>query len=226
MAFADARTTHQKLGAGAAVILIEAGIGLALVAGLTATGTIVPSDIVRTFNVPEKKDPPPPPEPPVKQQAKQDPSTIDRPRTQIEIPTGTGPIFEYKSEPSGNDGSSTIGEVEFPVPEPSTTPPPPQFKPKAALPKGKMAQWVTTNDYPSQELRLEHEGTTRYRLTIDAKGAVSDCTVTTSSGWPGLDRAACDNVKRRAKFEPATDQAGARTTGTFTGSVTWVIPKE
>jgi protein TonB len=55
---------------------------------------------------------------------------------------------------------------------------------------------------------------------------VTDCAVTASSGFAGLDKATCDTVKRRARFEPATDQTGARTTGSFSGSVSWQIPKE
>jgi protein TonB len=47
-----------------------------------------------------------------------------------------------------------------------------------------------------------------------------------SSGSPDLDQATCDNVRRRARFAPATDGEGNPTTGSYTNSIRWVIPKD
>ncbi|MEQ1496084.1 MAG: TonB family protein [Novosphingobium sp.] len=225
MAFVDTRTLNQKLGAGAAVLLIEAGIGLALVAGLTATMVTKPDTRVDAFQVPPTKKPLPPP--PQTHEARKDPSVIDRPDVLIKLPPINPPNLPEITESSGDEGTANLGDVSFPLPD--TTPTQtaaPLFKPKSAKPFGKWANWVTTNDYPANDLRAEHQGRTSYRLTIDARGAVSTCSITTSSGWPGLDRAACDNVKRRARFEPATDQTGARSAGSYSGAVTWQIPRE
>ncbi len=225
MAYADAKTFNQKLGAGAAVLLIEAGIGLALVAGLTATIVVKRENVVEATNIPIPKDPPP--HPPETRQARKDPSVIDRPDVRIKLPPINPPDLPDLTDSRGSDGTSDVGDVAFPLPD--ITPPPPevpQFKPKSAKPLGKWSNWVTTNDYPASDLRAEHQGVTRYRLTIDSRGAVSDCTVTTSSGWPGLDKATCNTVQRRADFEPATDQTGARVAGSFSGSVSWQIPEE
>ena len=41
----------------------------------------------------------------------------------------------------------------------------------------------------------------------------------------GLDRATCDNVARRARFEPATDASGANVAGSYANNIRWVIPK-
>ncbi len=225
MAYADATHTGRKLGTGAVVLLIEAGLGVALVTGLAATGSISPREIVNTFDVPEAKPTTPPP-PPVDRTVKRDDSVIDKPDTLVKLPpVGSGPITSTEDLGTGSEGTSVLGEVAFPTPQPSITPPP-LFKPKSAAPKGAWKQWVTTNDYPTQELRMEHEGTARYRLSVDSAGKVSDCTITASSGFAGLDRATCDTVRRRARFEPATDEAGARTAGSFSGAVTWQIPKE
>jgi periplasmic protein TonB len=226
MAFLDTKTTTTKLGAGAVVLLIEGGIATALIIGLTATMTRIPPNILTTYQVPKELPPPTPPRP-VDKTVKDRPSVIDKPRTTVELPPmpGTTTNAGDLTEAVGNDGNSAVAEVEFPVPIPTTTPPP-LFKPRSAAPKGQWKQWVTSNDYPTSDLRAEHEGITRYRLSVDTGGRVSDCAVTTSSGWPGLDKAACDTIKRRAKFEPATDQAGARTGSSFSGSVNWQIPKE
>ena len=225
MAYADATHTGRKLGTGAVVLLIEAGLGVALVTGLAANFTVKHDRNPGTIDIPLPKDLPPPP-PPVDKTIKRDDSVIDKPRTLVELPpTGSGPITSTEELSTGSEGTSVLGEVAFPTPEPSITPPP-LFKPKSAAPRGQWKQWVTTNDYPAQELRMEHEGTARYRLSIDARGAVTGCSITNSSGFPGLDRATCDTVQRRAKFDPATDEAGARTAGGFSGAVTWRIPKE
>jgi len=226
MAYADANSTTSKLGTGAAVLLIEGGLAIALITGLAVSMDRTPEKKISTFTIDEPKLPPPP-QPEVKQ-ARKDPNVIDQPKTLIELPpVPTAPLTELRDKP-GAEGTSDLGDVTFPLPEITPPAPPerPLFKPRAAAPRGNWTQWVTTNDYPASDLRAEHQGTTRYRLTIDATGKVTDCTVTASSGFPGLDRASCDTVKRRAKFEPATDQTGARSQGSFSGSVTWQIPKE
>ncbi len=224
MAYLDTAGTGRKLGTGAAVLVLEAGLGLALVAGLAVTITPTRDTVVQATDVPLPKPNDPPP-PAAKTPARKDPSVIDRPDTRIKLPpTSTDTFPELTLEP-GNDGTEVLGEVTFPQAEPTTTAPP-QFKPRGALPKGNWQQWVTTNDYPAHDLRAEHSGTSRYRLAVDAAGRVTSCAITTSSGWPGLDKAACERVSSRAKFEPATDQTGARVAGSFAGSVTWQIPRE
>ena len=39
-----------------------------------------------------------------------------------------------------------------------------------------------------------------------------------------LDDATCRLISRRAQFDPATDETGARVPGTYTGSVRWELP--
>ena len=225
MAYTDTGGTSRKLGTGAAVLVIEAGLGLALITGLATTMTAPKERVITTHDITKPKDPTPPP-PEAKDSARKDPSVIDRPDTRIKLPPVPGDTTfpELKLE-SGNDGTEVLGEAKFPVPEPSTSPPP-LFKPISAKPKGKWQQWVTTNDYPTHDLRAEHQGTVRYRLAIGSTGRVTNCAVTASSGWPGLDKAACERVSARARFEPATDQSGARVEGSYSGSVTWQIPRD
>lgn len=224
MAYLDTAGTSRKLGTGAAVLALEAGLGLALVTGLATTMTAPKDPVVITHHIPlPKKTLPPPPK--AKEQARKDPNVLDRPDTLIKLPPApTDTTFTELTDDRGSGGTEVLGEAKFPTPEPTTSPPP-LFKPIAAKPKGKWQQWVTTNDYPTHDLRAEHQGTTRYRLSVDTAGRVSNCAVITSSGWPGLDKAACDRVSNRARFEAATDQSGARVTGSYAGSVTWQIPQ-
>lgn len=226
MAYADTNTTTRKLGAGAAVLLIEGGLAAALIVGLATSYTVNIDRNPTAINVPLPKPSPPPVEAqPQRKDTK--PSVIDQPDTLIKLPpVNAGPVTVVEVPATGSEGTSVIGDVAFPDPTPSPTTTPPLFKPRAAAPKGKWQAWVSTNDYPTRDLREGNQGTTRYRLSIDTAGRVSDCTVTASSGHPGLDRATCDKVRSRARFEPATDQTGARVPGSFAGSVTWQIPQD
>ncbi len=223
MAFVDATNTRTKLGAGIAVLAIEAGIGLALVAGLTASFTRVKDTSLRGETIITPK---PPEKPPETKPVQKNDSVIDRVDPLVKLPPQPGTELPPPELFPGADGDDTVGGLVPPEITPPPLPEPPRFTPKRATPRNKTGLWVTTNDYPTNDLRAEHQGRTGYRLAIDANGAVTDCTVTSSSGWPGLDKAACDNVRRRAKFDPATDQTGARTAGNYSGSVTWQIPEE
>ena len=223
MAYADNNTSNRRLGAGAAVLVLEAGLAWAVITGLTMTLTRKVDPKINTFTVPEVKPSPPPEQPKVEPQKQ--PEVARPPLNPIIDLAPTGPATHIAEDVLG-DGAGTV-IAELPRPEPSPIPSPrPSFTPKSAHPKGRTGGWVTTNDSPTNDLRSEHEGTTRYRLAISTEGRVTDCTVTASSGFAGLDRAACDNLKRRAQFDPASDESGARSAGSFAGSVIWRIPEE
>jgi protein TonB len=112
------------------------------------------------------------------------------------------------------------------VPPAPAAPPPPRFTPKGAAPKGNPGNWATANDYPSRALREEREGTTGFRVTVGPDGRVTDCQITSSSGSPDLDQTACEKIRQRARFTPATDGEGNPTSGTYSNRVRWVIPKD
>jgi protein TonB len=98
-------------------------------------------------------------------------------------------------------------------------------QPKSASPRGNPGSWANANDYPSRALREEKEGVTRFSVQIDANGRVTSCNVTGSSGTPELDSTTCSLIQRRARFNPATDGEGKPTSGSWSSSVRWQIPK-
>lgn len=65
--------------------------------------------------------------------------------------------------------------------------------------------WASTNDYPSIALMREHEGVAEFKAMVSDDGRVKDCEIIKSTGHSELDDATCTNVKRRGKFDPATD---------------------
>lgn len=92
------------------------------------------------------------------------------------------------------------------------------------IPKGNPGNWANTNDYPAIALRQQIEGTTGFRVTVGPDGRVADCMIVSSSGSADLDSATCNNVRRRALFEPALDANGVPTTGRYSNRVRWQIP--
>ena len=110
---------------------------------------------------------------------------------------------------------------------PITQPDPiPTFTPRGPVPANGPAGWVTNNDYPSRALTRELEGDVIYAIEVDARGRALDCRITSSSGHGVLDDATCRLIQRRARFDPATDRNGADVSGTYRGSVSWVIPED
>ncbi|WP_432769755.1 energy transducer TonB [Sphingopyxis sp.] len=87
-------------------------------------------------------------------------------------------------------------------------------------------RWVTNDDYPPEAMREEREGTTGFRITIDAKGLPADCEIVSSSGHADLDAATCRLVVERARFTPGRDAAGRATGGTYSNRIRWQIPDD
>jgi TonB family protein len=64
-------------------------------------------------------------------------------------------------------------------------------------------------------------GTSVVRLSVSTEGSVESCSVITSSGYPVLDEAACEQLPPQAHFRPATDHDGNPLASTYTRPVTW-----
>ncbi|MEO6387572.1 MAG: TonB family protein [Croceibacterium sp.] len=114
------------------------------------------------------------------------------------------------------------GLVAIPTPQPR---PSPSFTARSVRPSNNQASWITTDDYPRRSLVDGHEGTARYRLVISTSGKVTSCDVTQTTGDRALDDATCRFIIRRARFDPATDENGAKVVGTYAGIVHWDIPE-
>ncbi|MEI9926615.1 MAG: TonB family protein [Sphingomonas sp.] len=196
-------------------------MGYGFVTGLAYQYIKKKAEDLNVFDVP----PPPPPPPDVPPPPPPPNAPPPPPSTQIFQPPQVFPV------PSVN----TITTTNVPQPPPPTSPPappqppappPPAPRPVALTPRGSPQSWVTNDDYPPSALRANQEGTTRYRLTIDSGGRVTDCQVTASSGVSTLDSAVCSLLRRRARFNPGKDSAGNATGGFFAGSFRWVVPKD
>ena len=124
-----------------------------------------------------------------------------------------------------------------PAPRPMVRPPAPYYVPPPApprdpndrsrppRPRGNEAMWVTTDDYPASAQRVGAEGVSHLRLTIGVDGRVQLCEVIIGSGTTALDEAACRNLVRRARYEPALDRLGDPTIAVVSKRVNWQLPE-
>jgi protein TonB len=216
MAYADQKMSGNKVTALIIVALIHVLVGYALVTGLAYEAAKKVLQKVTTVDIKEevkKEEPPPPP----KKADLPPPPPIVAPPPKISL--APPPPISVVNTPPPPAPPILI------VPPPVSAPPPPSAPPKSATPRGNPGSWATTNDYPARALREEREGTTTFRVSVGADGRVTDCQVTGSSGHPDLDQATCDNVRRRARFNPAMEN-GQATTGSYSNRVRWVIPKD
>lgn len=218
MAYIDQRTgKNQRAAAFTVVAILQGAAIIALINGLAVNWRMSPPP-ERTEAEQIKLDPIPIPPPPPKTQIEQK-TRIDNPQPKVP-PLSDATRYVLPPIEAKPDPMPTEAYVLPPVPKPT-----PAFTARAPKPKNAPGGWATSNDYPARDLREGNQGVTGFALTIDADGRVQSCTVTASSGFPGLDKATCDNVSRRARFEPATDSSGNRTGGTYSNRIRWEIPQ-
>lgn len=217
MSYADQEMSGNRIAAFVVVALLHLALGYALVTGLAYEGMKQIAKKLTTVEIKkeekkEEKKPPPPPK-------KVAPPPIVAPPPKVNINVAPPAIETVREAPP----APPVIQIAPPAP---AAPPPPRVQPKNPTARGNQANWVTTNDYPSRALREEREGVTGYRLSVGADGRATDCQITSSSGSSDLDEVTCTNLMRRSRFNPATDGEGQPTSGSFSGRVRWVIPKE
>lgn len=111
--------------------------------------------------------------------------------------------------------------IDPPPPRLAAPPPPPAPSlVRPAYPRNQ-AWWARYFEYPYDLDFLGEEGITAVRATINPEGRVSNCEVTESSGFEGLDTASCKAFTRYARFDPALDRNGKPTQGIFSNRIRW-----
>ena len=233
MAYADQQglTTTKLIGLIAAIAIV-AGIGLAMVFGLTISSVKQAVERVTTVDI---EEPPPPeeepeePPPPEEPQPEVSPPPPVAPPPPIRIARAPPPIETTRRIPPPAPPALRIpppAPLAPPAPRtpPPPPPPPPPSKARAASAKnqGRWARQIQ-DDYPSRALRQEEEGTVGVRVTVTSEGRASNCSVTRSSGSSTLDTAACRAMERYARFEPALNAAGNAIAGSFSTAITYKL---
>lgn len=221
MAYLQQQDANRKIVTIGAVAAIHGVAIWALVTGLAPDVFRQISTVLEGRNIPVAPPPPPPTPPDTRDRTTPDDKPAYVPVPDVNVPR-SGPIFDPIPEPLPQPDP-------LPAPQPTLAPAPdpePSFTPRAARPMGRPGLWVSPSDYPARDLREGNQGVTRFSLSIGADGRIGSCVVTQSSGHAGLDEATCRNLARRARFAPATDETGARVSGSYTGSIRWEIPRD
>ena len=220
MAYADQQMSGNKITALIVVAILHVLVGYALVTGLAYEAYKKVKEVTSAVNIEEEK----PPEDAAAAPPKQDtpPPPIVAPPPPITFNAPAQPQIETVSTPP-----PPAPVFVTPAPPPPPPPPPPQVPAEGCCSQGQSRQ---TGRRRTTILRAHCvksvKARTGFRVTVGTDGKVTDCQVTRSSGSPDLDQATCDNIRRRARFTPATDGDGNPTTGSYSSSIRWVIPKD
>lgn len=221
MSFID-RERRASPASIAAVVLVHAAIGYAVVSGLAITVISHRPPVMRAELFPDDTQPPPPREfvPPRARTSTPLPLAQPIPDTIIKMPlqdvfADTIPVPSFPPSSGGGEGTAAR----------EAKPAPPSLSRGAAI-IGDRARWVTADDYPSSALRAGAEGITGILVSIGGDGRVTDCRVTASSGNDLLDKAACLTYARRARFRPALDEAGHPVATQRADRIRWQLPSE
>lgn len=218
MAYLDRTPDPQRRATAiTGVVAIHALIAYLLVTGLVYHYHPHLEDRTGGYPIP-LPTPTPPPTPTPQPSATSAPNPFPTPRPPFPFPT---PLPTPDPFPTPSP-FPTAGPSPLPTGTPTHTA---AFKPKPPVPKNDPRKWVTTDDYPSRDLREGNEGTSAFRVVVGANGRVTACEIVRSSGHPGLDAATCKAVSARARFEPATDENGEKVVGAYGNSVRWQIPR-
>ena len=216
MAYADQQMSGSRVVAIIIVALIHVALGYALVTGLAYSAFKKAVERVTTVDIeeppPPEEEPPPPP-----------PDEVRPPP-----PVAPPPPINIAPAPPSIVTQDTIPPPAPPVrivpPPAAPAPPPPPSKARGAQPENQRSwQQRIMDNYPARAIRDEIEGRVGVRVTIGPNGRVSGCTVSSSSGQSVLDDAACQDITRYARFEPALDDAGNPTTGSWGTTIVYQL---
>jgi TonB family protein len=85
--------------------------------------------------------------------------------------------------------------------------------------------WISTYDYPEIAVQSRLGGIVKIIWSVQPDGRATDCKVVSSSKIPMLDKAACDAITRRARYQPALNATGQPTMTYDMRRVIWIVPQ-
>jgi len=197
------------------------GTGMVLFLAVDAVKEMV--ERVTTVNV-EEEPPPPEEEPPP-------PEEMPEP-TSPPPPVAPPPPFNIAPNPpqmeTRQDPPPPAPVFREPSTAPSAPPGPPQppkvSKARGVQPKNQRS-WAARiqENYPRRAAQEEIEGTVGVRVTVTGDGRATGCSVTSSSGSNILDEAACKDLERYGRFDPALDVDGNPISASWSTRITYKL---
>jgi len=222
MSYAEQQQAGNKTVSIAMVVLIHVAVGYLLVTGLAIDAVKQVVERVTTVDVKEEEPPPEEEEPPPPEEPRPDtaPPPPNAPPALIDIPRESPIETTTRETPP-----EVIREPSRPViADPGPPPPKPPSKARPVRTKNER-QWVARiiENYPPRAANEGLEGTVSLRVTVTPEGRATGCTVTNSSGHSILDNAACKDIERYSRFEPALDDDGNPINASWTTRITYKL---
>jgi protein TonB len=205
-------------------------IALAIV-GFVGAGMVIylavdaVKEAVERVTTVDVEEPPPPPDepppPPPDQPEPTSPPPPNAPTPQLALPTQNPlPVRDEPTPQLPPDPRPT---------QPELPPGPPPSPPKKSLARGvqpkNQRSWAARiqENYPRRAAQEEIEGTVGVRVTVTAEGRATGCSVTSSSGSSILDSAACTDLERYGRFDPALDADGNPISASWSTRITYKL---
>ncbi|ASJ89569.1 energy transducer TonB [Porphyrobacter sp. CACIAM 03H1] len=211
--------------------LVSLIIALSIV-GLVGTGMVlflavdaVKEMVERVTTVDVTEEPPPPEEEPPPPEEMPEP-------TSPPPPVAPPPPFNIAPNPpqmeTRQDPPPPAPVFRQPSTAPSAPPGPPEpprvSKARGVQPKNQRS-WAARiqENYPRRAAQEEIEGTVGVRVTVTPDGRATGCSVTSSSGSDILDSAACKDLERYGRFDPALDDDGSPISASWSTRITYKL---
>jgi hypothetical protein len=93
---------------------------------------------------------------------------------------------------------------------------------RQAKPVGSPGQWFRSSDYPTSSLGRGESALIHFRLTIAADGRVADCAIQRATKGDEFAKKSCEQIRKRARFEPALDAEGKPVASFYVNTVKWL----
>ena len=138
-------------------------------------------------------------------------ATVEREKTPPKAPPPPPPDLVKPPPPVAIVPDFQVAaEAPPPVQVAPKAPPAPPPKPASTAPSATelkaIARTHTQPAYPTISQRLGEQGTSHLMVKVGLQGNAEECTVTTSSGSPRLDQAACEWIKAHWRWQPPTHE--------------------
>jgi protein TonB len=201
-------------------VLVMSSLMYAIITGLAYDVVKHAAENLKVIDVEQQPPPPEQPPPPPKDMPKVPPPPVTPPPL-VQVNNPPPPTIQTVTAPP------TPPVIPPVVPAPPPPPPPPHKTVSAQPARGDVRSVFSNDDYPSEAIAAEAQGTAQAQLTIGPDGRVTGCNLIKSTGNSALDSTTCNILRRRVKFTPARDSNGNPTTDTYTTPpISWVLPKD
>jgi protein TonB len=192
----DPAKNSKRMAAFALVVIIHVLFVYVLASGLGKKVVEVVMGPVETRlieELPDEEDKPPPPPPEIETP----PPYVPPPEISIDIPVDSGPTTAI---------SNVTSERPVAAPPPQAAPKPVERQAVKTPPstQGRGAR-ITQPEYPPASRRAGEEGTVQLQVFVLDSGRAGEVKVAKSSGFPKLDEAAINEVKRNWRFVPGKE---------------------